>query len=144
MQPERSAQCAAEQQKVDIRQHSIIYELIDEIKLAMTGMLDPVLQRSDSGPCRSARDIQDSKVGTVAGCYVADGAIRSNSQIRVKRDREVVHTGKIEALKRFKNDVSEVKTGIECGISLVNYNAIQVGDIFEAFIMERVLPTLGS
>ena len=80
----------------------------------------------------------------VAGCYVADGAVRSNSQIRVKRDGDVIHTGRIEALKRFKNDVSEVKAGIECGISIANYNGVQVGDTLEAFIMERVLPTLGS
>ncbi|HEX6545383.1 MAG TPA: EF-Tu/IF-2/RF-3 family GTPase, partial [Bryobacteraceae bacterium] len=84
------------------------------------------------------------KVGVVAGCYVADGAVRANSELRVIRDGEVIHTGKVEALKRFKNDVSEVKAGIECGISIQNYNQVQVGDRLEAFIMERVLPTLVS
>ena len=110
----------------------------------MTGMLDPVFKEVIQGHAEVRETFKISKIGMVAGCYVADGVIRSNSQVRVRRDSDVVHTGKIEALKRFKNDVSEVKTGIECGISLVNYNAIQVGDIFEAFVMERVLPTLGS
>jgi translation initiation factor IF-2 len=81
-----------------------------------------------------------SKVGTVAGCYVADGAIRRDSQIRVMRNGEVVHTGRIEALKRFKNDASEVKNGLECGISISNFNNVQIGDVLEAFTMERVAP----
>ena len=85
-----------------------------------------------------------SKIGTVAGCYVADGTIRRDSQIRVKRDGEIVHTGRIDALKRFKNDASEVKNGLECGISLVNFNNIQAGDIFEAFTMERIAQELPS
>jgi translation initiation factor IF-2 len=144
VKPERGAQAAAEQQKVDIRQHTIIYELIDEVKLAMTGMLDPVFKEVIQGHAEVRETFKISKVGVVAGCYVADGAVRSNSQIRVKRDGEVIHTGRIEALKRFKNDVSEVKAGIECGISIANYNGVQVGDTLEAFIMERVLPTLGS
>jgi translation initiation factor IF-2 len=144
VKPERGAQGAAEQQKVDIRQHSIIYELIDEVKLAMTGMLDPVFKEVIQGHAEVRETFKISKVGVVAGCYVADGAIRSNSQLRVMRDREIIHTGKIESLKRFKNDVSEVKAGIECGISVVNYNGVQIGDTLEAFVMERVLPTLGS
>src|SRR5581483_2766748 len=129
-------------QKVDIRQHSIIYELIDEVKMAMTGLLEPVFKESIQGHAEVRETFRISKVGTVAGCFVADGAIRRDSHVRVLRDGEVVHTGRIEALKRFKNDASEVKNGLECGISLTNFNHIQIGDTFEAFSMERVAPEL--
>jgi len=138
VRPERNAQATAEQQKVDIRLHSIIYELIDEITHAMTGLLEPVYKETIQGHAEVRETFRISKVGTVAGCYVADGLIRRDSQVRVKRGDEVIHTGKIEALKRFKNDATEVKNGIECGISLANFNAVQVGDVIEAFTMQRV------
>jgi translation initiation factor IF-2 len=137
VRPERNAQAAADQEKVEIRLHSIIYELIDEVKLAMTGLLDPVYKEKILGHAEVRETFSISKVGTVAGCYVSDGSIRRDSQIRVLREREVVHTGRIDALKRFKNDASEVKNGVECGISLVNFNDIHVGDVLEAFTMER-------
>jgi translation initiation factor IF-2 len=138
VRPERNAQAMAEQQKVDLRLHSIIYELIDEVQRAMTGLLEPVYKETVQGHAEVRETFKISKVGTVAGCYVSDGAIRRDSQIRVMRDGEVVHTGRIEALKRFKNDASEVKNGLECGISLVNFNNVQVGDTLEAFAMERI------
>jgi translation initiation factor IF-2 len=137
VRPERNAQAAADREKVEIRLHSIIYELIDEVKLAMTGLLDPVYKEKIQGHAEVRETFSISKVGTVAGCYVSDGSIRRDSQIRVMREREVVHTGRIDALKRFKNDASEVKNGVECGISLVNFNDIHVGDVLEAFMMER-------
>lgn len=140
VRPDRSAQAAAEQAKVEIRLHSIIYELIDEVKLAMTGLLDPVYKETVQGHIEVKEIFKISKVGTVAGCYVTDGLVRRDSQVRVIRDGEVIHTGKIEALKRFKNDASEVKNGTECGISLANYNNVLQGDIFEAFTMERIMP----
>jgi translation initiation factor IF-2 len=139
---EKSAEATADQQKVAIRQHSIIYELIDEVRLAMTGLLDPVYKETILGHAEVREVFKISKVGTVAGCYVSDGAIRRDSQVRLKRDGDLLHTGKIEALKRFKNDASEVKNGLECGISLVNFNDINVGDIIEAFSMERIAPQL--
>jgi translation initiation factor IF-2 len=139
---EKSAEATADQQKVAIRQHSIIYELIDEVRLAMTGLLDPVYKETILGHAEVREVFKISKVGTVAGCYVSDGAIRRDSQVRLKRDGDLIHTGKIEALKRFKNDASEVKNGLECGISLVNFNDINVGDIIEAFSMERIAPQL--
>ena len=139
---ERNAQGTADQQKVDIRLHSIIYELIDEVQRAMTGMLEPVFKETVQGHAEVRETFRISKIGTVAGCFVADGAIRRDSQVRVLRDREVVHTGRIEALKRFKNDASEVKNGLECGISLANFNNVQVGDILEAFTMERMAAEL--
>ncbi|HXR75993.1 MAG TPA: translation initiation factor IF-2 [Bryobacteraceae bacterium] len=144
VKPERSAQSVAEQQKVDIRQHSIIYELIDEVRLAMTGMLEPVFREVIQGHAEIRETFRISKIGVVAGCFVTDGAIRANSEVRVLRGGDVVHRGKIEALKRFKNDASEVKAGLECGISIVNYNGVQVGDIIEAFMMERMAPTLSA
>jgi translation initiation factor IF-2 len=139
---ERSAQAVAEQQKVEIRHHSIIYELMDEVKLAMTGLLDPVYREVLQGHAEVRQTFKITKVGTVAGCFVTDGLIRRDSQVRVKRDGDVVHTTKVEALKRFKNDASEVKNGLECGISLVNYNDVREGDILEAFMVERVMPAL--
>jgi translation initiation factor IF-2 len=138
VRPDRDAQAVAERQKVDIRLHSIIYELIDEVRLAMTGLLDPVFKETITGHAEVREIFKISKVGTIAGCYVSDGVIRRDSQVRVTRDGELIHTGKIESLKRFKNDASEVKNGLECGISLVNFNDIQAGDTFEAFAMERV------
>jgi translation initiation factor IF-2 len=142
VRPERNAQATAEQQKVDIRLHSIIYELVDEVKAAMTGLLEPVYKETIQGHAEVRQTFRISKVGTVAGCYVSDGLIRRDSQIRVLRGGETVHTGRIEALKRFKNDASEVKNGLECGISIANFNDIQVGDVIEAFAMERVAPEL--
>ena len=108
----------------------------------MTGLLDPVYKETVLGHAEVREVFKISKIGTVAGCYVSDGTIRRDSQVRVKRDNELIHTGKIEALKRFKNDASEVKNGLECGITIVNYNNINVGDIIEAFTMERVAPQL--
>ena len=140
VRPERSAQATAEQQKVDIRLHSIIYELIDETQRAMTGLLEPVYKETIQGHAEVRETFRISKVGTVAGCYVADGVIRRDSQIRVVRAGGAIHTARIDALKRFKNDASEVKNGLECGISLTNFNNIQVGDILEAFTMERIAP----
>jgi translation initiation factor IF-2 len=138
VRPERNAQATADQQKVDIRLHTIIYELIDEVQRAMTGLLEPVYREIILGHAEVRETFKISKVGTVAGCYVSDGVIRRDSQLRVLRDGDVVHTGRIEALKRFKNDASEVKNGLECGISLANFNHINVGDTLEAFTMERI------
>ena len=108
----------------------------------MTGMLDPVFKETILGHAEVREVFRISKVGTVAGCYVSDGVIRRDSQVRIKRDGDLLHTGKIEALKRFKNDASEVKNGVECGISIVNFNNVNVGDIIEAFTMERIAPQL--
>jgi translation initiation factor IF-2 len=142
VRPERNAQSTAEQQKVEVRLYSIIYELIDEVQRLMTGLLEPVYKETIQGHAEVRETFRISKVGTVAGCYVADGLIRRDSQIRVVRGRDVVHTGRIDTLKRFKNDASEVKNGLECGISLSNFNNIQTGDILEAFTMERIAAEL--
>jgi len=138
VRPERMAQATAEQEKVDIRLHTIIYELSDEIKKAMTGLLEPVFKEVYKGRAHVREVFRISKVGTVAGCIVDDGVLTRNSEIRLLRDNVVVHKGKIEGLKRFKNDASEVKNGFECGVSLANYNDLKPGDVIEAFVTERV------
>jgi translation initiation factor IF-2 len=138
VRPERNAQTVADQEKVDIRLHSIIYELSDEIKKAMTGMLAPVFKEVYRGRAIVREVFRISKVGSVAGCQVDDGVIARNADVRLLRDNKVIFTGKIDALKRFKNDASEVKAGFECGISLVNFNDIKQGDVIEAFASERV------
>jgi translation initiation factor IF-2 len=137
VRPERNAQALAEQEKVDIRNHTIIYELVDEMKRAMTGLLDPVFKEVYKGRAIVREVFRISKVGAVAGCTVDDGVIGRNNEIRLLRDNKVVHTGKILSLKRFKNDASEVKAGFECGISIANYNDLKPGDVIEAFATER-------
>ena len=121
-----------------IRLHSIIYELSDQIKKAMSGMLDPVFKETYKGRAEIRDVFRISKVGAVAGCMVQDGVIARSSEVRLLRDNVVVHTGKVLGLKRFKNDASEVKTGFECGISLENYNDLKPGDVIEAFTTERI------
>jgi translation initiation factor IF-2 len=138
VRPERTAQNVAEQEKVDIRLHTIIYELADEIKKAMTGMLEPVFKEVYKGRAQVREVFRISKIGTVAGCMVNDGSITRDSQVRLLRDNVVIHTGKIEGLKRFKNDAKEVQAGFECGISIANFNDIKPGDVIEAFATERV------
>jgi len=144
VRPERKAVETAEEEKVDIRLHTIIYDLVDEIKKAMTGMLDPVFKEVHKGRAEVREVFRITKVGTVAGCMVLDGTITRNSMVRLLRDNVVVHTGKVDALKRFKDDVSEVQRGFECGISIVNYNDVKQGDIIEAFVSERVAPDLSA
>ena len=138
VRPERKAEALAEQEKVDIRLHTIIYELADEMKRAMTGMLDPVFKEVYKGRAQVREVFRITKVGSVAGCIVQDGSITRDAEVRLLRDNVVVHTGKVLGLKRFKNDASEVKSGFECGISLAGYNDIKPNDIIEAFATERV------
>jgi translation initiation factor IF-2 len=140
VRPERNAAALAEQEKVDIRLHTIIYELSDEMKRAMTGMLEPVFKEAWQGRAEIREVFRISKVGNVAGCMVQEGLIRRDSQVRVLRDNVVIFTGKIESLKRFKNDASEVKSGFECGIQIHNFNDVKPSDVIEAFTTERVAP----
>ena len=138
VRPERAATALAEQEKVDIRLHTIIYNLTDEIKRAMTGLLEPVFKEVYKGKAEVRETFRISKVGNVAGCIVQDGSITSRSEVRLLRDNVVVYTGKIGSLRRFKDDVSEVKSGQECGITLDNFPDVKQGDIIEAFVTERV------
>ncbi len=138
VRPERNAVATAEREKVDIRLHTIIYELIDEMKKAMAGMLAPVYKEVYRGRAEVREVFKVSKIGAVAGCMVVDGNIPRDSQVRLMRDGKVVHNGKVGSLRRFKDDVSEVRFGMECGITLDNYNDLHQGDIIEAFGMQRV------
>jgi translation initiation factor IF-2 len=138
VRPERTAAQLAEREKVDIRLHTIIYELVDEMRRAMAGLLEPVYKEVYRGRAEVREIFHISKVGNVAGCVVQDGLISRDSQVRVLRDNVVVHTGKIASLRRFKNDVNEVKSGAECGICLENFGDFKPGDILEAFVTERV------
>jgi len=138
VRPERNATALAEQEKVDVRLHTIIYNLTDEIKRAMSGLLEPVFKEVYRGKAEVRETFRISKVGNVAGCQVLDGTITRDSEVRLLRDNVVVHTGKIGSLRRFKDDVSEVKSGMECGITLDNYGDVKQGDVIEAFVTERV------
>ena len=138
VRPERNAAALAEHEKVDVRLHTIIYNLTDEIKLAMSGLLAPVYKEVYRGKAEVRDTFRITKVGNVAGCIVLDGVITRDSEVRLLRDNVVVHTGKIGSLRRFKDDVSEVKSGMECGITLDNYADVKQGDIIEAFKTERV------
>jgi translation initiation factor IF-2 len=138
VRPERKASELAEQEKVDIRLHSIIYELQDEIKRAMTGLLEPVFKEVYQGRAEVLETFRIPKVGTIAGCRVSDGTIKRDSEVRLLRDNVVVFKGKIASLRRFKDDASQVTNGMECGISIANYGDIKAGDTIEAFVTERV------
>jgi translation initiation factor IF-2 len=140
VRPDRNAQALAEQEKVDIRLHTIIYDLTDEIKRAMAGMLEPVFKEVYRGRSEVREIFRISKVGTVAGCLVIDGAVARSSEVRILRDSVVVYTGKLSSLKRFKDDASEVRSGLECGMAIENFNDVKPGDIIEAFSTERVAP----
>jgi len=138
VRPERKAQELADQDKVDIRLHSIIYELQDEIKRAMTGLLEPTIKETYQGRADVKETFRIPKVGTIAGCQVSDGLIKRDSEVRLLRDNVVVFKGKIGSLRRFKDDASEVRNGMECGIAIANYSDIKVGDVIEAFVTERI------
>jgi translation initiation factor IF-2 len=138
VRPERKAQEIAEQEKVDIRLHSIIYELQDEIKRAMSGLLEPTFKEHYQGRAEVLNVFRIPKVGTVAGCRVSDGLIKRDSEVRLLRDNVQVFKGKVGSLRRFKDDAKEVTNGMECGISISNYGDIKVGDVIEAFATERI------
>ncbi|HXJ12406.1 MAG TPA: translation initiation factor IF-2 [Candidatus Limnocylindrales bacterium] len=138
VRPDRKAQDLAQQEKVDIRTHNIIYEVSDEIKKAMEGLLEPVFQETYVGRAEVRNTFRIKGSGTVAGCYVTDGVIKRDSQIRVMRDGAVIYTSKLSSLKRFKDDASEVRTGFECGIVIANFNDVKVGDILECFQVTKL------
>ena len=127
---------------VDVRYYNIIYEAVDEVKAALGGMLKPEQRESMIGTVEIREVFRISKVGSIAGCYVQDGLIKRNSRVRVLRDNVIIHTGELDSLKRFKDDVKEVKNNFECGLSLKNYNDIEVGDILEVYEMVEVARTL--
>jgi translation initiation factor IF-2 len=143
VRPERKAQELADMEKVDIRLHSIIYELQDEIKKAMAGLLEPIIKEHYQGRAEVRETFRVPKVGIVAGCYVLDGLIKRDAEVRLVRDGVQVYKGKIGSLKRFKDDASEVRNGMECGINIANFNDVKKGDVIEAFVTERIAAEIG-
>jgi len=143
VRPDRNAQEMAEREEIDIRLHSVIYNVTEEIKKSMAGLLEPTFKEVRIGTAEVREVFRVPKVGSIAGCMVLDGRITraGETQARLLRDNVVVFEGKIGSLRRFKDDVSEVKSGFECGIGLQNYNDVKVGDVIEVFTMERVAVT---
>jgi len=133
VRPQGNARSVAEQEEVDIRMYSIIYDAINDLKDAMEGMLSPELKEEITGSAEVRETFKISKVGTIAGCMVQDGKIYRNSGVRLIRDGVVVYTGELSTLKRFKDDVKEVAKGYECGIQIKNYNDLEIGDVIESF-----------
>ncbi|HOV90635.1 MAG TPA: translation initiation factor IF-2 [Syntrophorhabdaceae bacterium] len=142
VKPISKAQSLAEHEKIEIRTYSIIYEMIDDIKNAMEGLLAPKIVETDIGKAEVRKVFTISKTGNIAGCYVTEGKVTRNSFARVKRNSNNVYTGRIDSLKRFKDDVKEVLSGYECGIVLESFNDIQEGDILEFFVQEKERQTL--
>lgn len=141
VRPDRKAAELAQRENVDIRTHTVIYEVADEIKKAIAGLLEPVLRETYLGRAEVRETFRIKGVGTVAGCYVQDGVVRRDAEVRLLRDGAVVYTGRPGSLKRFKDDVNEVRAGYECGIAIANFNDVKVGDILEFFRVEKVAAT---
>src|SRR5712692_10015013 len=138
VRPDRKALDLAQQEHVDIRTHNIIYEVSDEIKKAMEGLLEPVVTETYLGRAEVRNTFRVKGAGTIAGCYVADGILKRDAQVRVLRDGVVIYTSKLSSLKRFKDDASEVRTGFECGAGVANFNDVKVGDILECFSVTKM------
>ena len=138
VRPVATAKQAAEKEEVEIKQYSVIYQAIDDVKAAMKGMLDPIYEEKVIGNVEVRQVFKVSNVGTIAGAYVLEGKIERNAGVRVLRENVVIHEGKLANLKRFKDDVKEVAKGYECGMQIENYNDLKEGDIIEVYVMEEV------
>jgi translation initiation factor IF-2 len=137
VRPERKASDLAQREGVDIRMHTIIYELLDELKLAVAGLLAPVIKETYLGRAEVRNTFRVKGVGMIAGCSVQDGILKRDADVRVLRDNVVIYAGKISSLRRFKEDVNEVRAGFECGASVSNFADVKVGDVLECFKMEK-------
>lgn len=138
VRPVTTAKQVAEKEEVEIKQYSVIYQAIDDVKAAMKGMLDPIYEEKVIGNVEVRQVFKVSNVGTIAGAYVLEGKIERNAGVRVLRENVVIHEGKLVSLKRFKDDVKEVAKGYECGMQIENYNDLKEGDIIEVYVMEEV------
>jgi translation initiation factor IF-2 len=127
---------------VEIRFYRVIYELLDDLRQAMVGLLDPIRQESALGRVDVREVFSIPKFGVIAGCYVTGGVVKRGSFVRLLRDNRVIFEGKMGSLRRFKDDVKEVQAGFECGISIDGYNDIKVGDVIEVFEYKEIAPTL--
>ena len=138
VRPDRSTGELAKQEEVEIRSYTVIYDLLNDIKAAMLGMLEPTILEKVLGQAEVRQLFKVPKVGVIAGCYVTDGKVTRSAEVRLLRDNVVIYEGKVGSLKRFKDDVSEVKSGYECGIGIANYNDLKEGDVIEFFVKEKV------
>ncbi|MFA6627302.1 MAG: EF-Tu/IF-2/RF-3 family GTPase, partial [Bacilli bacterium] len=128
----------AKSKGIEVRLYNVIYKVIEDIEAAMKGLLDPVFEEKVTGQAEVREIFKASKIGTIAGCFVISGEIRRNSNVRLLRNSLVVYTGILNSLKRVKDDVKEVRTGFECGLTIENFNDIKVGDVVEGYVMEKV------
>jgi translation initiation factor IF-2 len=142
VRPNAEARALAEREGVDVRTYRVIYQLTEDIEQALVGMLRPIETEATLGEAEVRATFRASRIGTIAGCMVTSGVVRRGAQVRVVREGVVIHTGELDSLKRFKEDVREVKQGFECGLSLKNYNEVQVGDQLEVFEVVEVARTL--
>jgi translation initiation factor IF-2 len=138
VRPERKAADLAQQEGVEIRLHTIIYELQDELKKALAGLLEPVIKETYLGRAEVRDTFRIKGVGMIAGCYVQDGIVKRDAEVRVLRDNVVIYTGRVASLRRFKDDVNEVRAGFECGIGVSNFADVKVGDVLECFQMQKM------
>ncbi|MFW6206813.1 MAG: translation initiation factor IF-2, partial [Gemmatimonadota bacterium] len=144
VRPDSNARQLAERSDVDIQSFDVIYEAVDQVRAALEGMLAPEVREEVIGSAEVRETFRISGVGTVAGCYVTDGRIERNGQVRLVRDGIVVYNGEIDSLKRFKDDVREVREGYECGLGIANFNDVKVGDVIECYKVEEVARTLAG
>jgi translation initiation factor IF-2 len=142
VRPDTTAMRIAKERHVEIKTYTIIYELLDDVKKAMSGLLKPTLKEVVNGRAEVREVFSVPSIGNIAGCHVTDGKITRADQCRLLRDGKIVYTGKFASLRRFKDDVREVASGFECGIGIENFNDIKVGDIIEAFIIEEIAKQL--
>ena len=142
VRPERKAAEIADRDEVELRLYTVIYDAVEDMRKAMEGLLEPTIREVRLGAAEVRDTFKISKIGTIAGCYVTDGRVTRSAQIRLLRDNVVIHTGRVSSLKRFKDDASEVKSGLECGIGIAGYNDVKPGDVIEFFTTEKVKETL--
>ncbi|MDH3360490.1 MAG: translation initiation factor IF-2, partial [Desulfobulbaceae bacterium] len=138
VRPSTKVQELAKNEKVNIRTYDVIYHALDDVRAAMVGMLDPTFEEEVIGSAEVRETFSVPKIGTIGGCYVTDGKVIRNAQVRVLREGVVLYTGKLSSLRRFKDDAKEVVSGYECGMGVENYNDIKVGDILEVFILKEI------
>ena len=144
VRPDSNARAAAEREQVDVRTYRIIYEAVEDVRSALEGLLKPEERETVLGEAEVLQLFKVSKVGTIAGCAVRSGTIQRTAKARIIRDGVSVYTGSLSSLKRFKDDVREVREGLECGIGIENFNDLKVGDRIESFRMEEVKRTLSA
>jgi translation initiation factor IF-2 len=144
VRPDSNARAAAEREQVDVRTYRIIYEAVEDVRNALEGLLKPEEKETVLGEAEVLQLFKVSKVGTIAGCVVRSGTVQRTGKVRVVRDGVQVYAGNLSSLKRFKDDVKEVREGLECGIGVENFNDLKVGDVIESYRVEEVKRTLAG